>query len=279
MADPGPSLYSVVRLPGAVRGYARPVGIDGDLCAVVLAAGKGTRLRPLTEHLPKALCPVDNVPLVDRAIASVRPHASDIAVNVHHLADQVRDHLAGGDVHISDETERLLESGGALGHLREWIAGRPVLVRNSDAFLTSGLSELVAGWDGSHPRLLGRHRDAPSDFGDVQYVGACLLPAAAAAAMPDAPASLNDLVWRPAWEAGELELVMARGEFVDCGTPADYLRANLIASGGRSVIGAGAQVDGRLEQSVVWPGGHVGPDEYLRQSIRIGRDVTVSGTA
>ncbi len=255
------------------------MGIDGDLCAVVLAAGRGTRLRPLTLHRPKALCPVDNIPLLDRAISSVRPYASDIAVNVHYLAEQVRAHLVDNDVHVSDETERLLESGGALGHLRQWVAGRPVLLRNSDAFLTSDLSELVAGWDGQHPRLLGRHRGAPSDFGDVQYVGACLLPAAAAAAMPDAPASLHDLVWRPAWEAGELELVMARGEFVDCGTPADYLRANMIASGGRSVIGAGAQVDGELEHSVVWPGGYVGPDEHLRESIRVGRDLTVSGAA
>ena len=250
---------------------------DHGLCAVVLAAGRGTRLRPLTLHRPKALCPVDNVPLMDRAIASVRPYAEDIAVNVHHLPEQVRAHLKDQDVHVSDEADRLLGSGGALGHLRGWIAGRPVLLRNSDAFLTSDLSELMAGWDGQHPRLLGRRRDVPSDFGDVQYVGACLLPARDAARMPDAPASLYDLVWRPAWEAGELELVMTRGDFVDCGTPADYLRANMIASGGRSVIGEGAQVDGRLDGSVVWPGGYVGPDEHLTQCIRVGRDLTVRG--
>ncbi len=248
-----------------------------QLCAVVLAAGTGMRLRPLTLHRPKALCPVDNVPLVDRAIESVRPYADDIAVNVHHLAEQVRAHLVDRDVRISDETVRLLESGGALGHLREWIAGRHVLLRNSDAFLTSDLAELVAGWDGRHPRLLGRPMHAPSDFGDVQYVGACLLPARDVARMPDAPASLHDLVWRPAWERGDLELVMARGDFVDCGTPADYLRANMIASGGRSVVGEGALVEGSLDRSVVWPGGYVGPDEHLSQCIRVGRDLTVSG--
>lgn len=252
------------------------MGFDGDLCAVVLAAGMGTRLRPLTLQRPKALCPVGNAPLVDLAIASVRPFARDLAVNVHHLADRVREHLAGTDVHVSDETERLLESGGALGHLRDWIAGRPVLLRNSDAFLTSDLAELVDGWDGQRPRLLGRHRGEPSDFGDMQYVGACLLPARDVAAMPDAPASLHDLVWRPAWEAGELELVECRGEFVDCGTPADYLRANMIASGGRSVVGEGAVVEGHLDRSVVWPGGYVGPEERLTQCIRVGRDVTVS---
>ena len=87
----------------------------------------------------------------------------------------------------------------------------------------------------------------------------------------------DDLVWRPAWERGDLELVMARGDFVDCGTPADYLRANMIASGGRSVVGEGALVEGSLDRSVVWPGGYVGPDEHLTQCIRVGRDLTVSG--
>jgi MurNAc alpha-1-phosphate uridylyltransferase len=212
---------------------------SADICAVVLAAGMGTRLRPLTLSTPKALCPVGNVPLLDLAIASVRPFAHDIAVNVHYLADAVREHLAGTDVHISDETQQILLSGGALGHLREWISGRPVLVRNCDAYLTDGLDPLLEGWDGTHPRILGVRRSGPSDFGDVQYVGACLLPAEVVAALPDAPASLNRLVWQPAWEHGDLEIVLATGEFVDCGTPQDYLCANLIASGGRRALGAG----------------------------------------
>ncbi len=242
---------------------------------MVLAAGRGTRLRPLTLTTPKALCPVNDVPLLDLAITSVRPFAVDVAVNVHHLAEAVRIHLAGTDIHVSDETDRLLESGGALGHLREWIAGRPVLVRNCDAFLTDGLDRLVDGWDGTRPRILGIRREGPSDFGDVQYVGACLLPAAVAAAMPDEPASLYDLVWQPSWQRGDLEVVLASGEFVDCGTPHDYLRANLIASGGSSVLGVGSDVRGTVDRVVVWPDGYVGPDEVLADCVRAGRDVTV----
>ena len=252
-------------------------GSDGGtgLCAVVLAAGLGRRLRPLTDLRPKALCPVGNVPLLDLALASVRPFTDDVAVNVHYLADQVRSHLAGTGVKISDESDRLLESGGALGRLRPWIAGRSVLLRNSDAYLTDGLEPLVAGWDGRRPRLLVVDRGQPSDFGDLQYVGACLVPAATAAAMPDAPASLHDLVWRPAWERGELETVILSGSFVDCGTPRDYLRANLIASAGRSVVGEGAVVRGSIERVVVWTGGYVAEDEVLVDCIRAGRDVTV----
>jgi MurNAc alpha-1-phosphate uridylyltransferase len=246
-----------------------------DLCALVLAAGLGTRLRPLTDLRPKALCPVDNIPLLDRAIASVRAYTDDVAVNVHHLADQVRVHLGESHVLISDETEQLLGSAGAVGHLRAWIAGRPVLVRNSDAFLTDDLRSLVTGWDGLHPRILVADRGRPSDFGTAQYVGACLLPGPIAAQLPDAFASLYDLVWAPAWESGDMEIVEATGECVDCGTPRDYLRANLVASGGVSVVGADALVEGDIDKVVVWDGGYVGPHEHLRSCIRAGRDVTV----
>jgi MurNAc alpha-1-phosphate uridylyltransferase len=242
---------------------------------VVLAAGLGTRLRPLTDYRPKALCPIDNVPLLDLAIASVLPHAKDVAVNVHYRADDVRAHLAGSGVHISDETRRLLGSAGAIGHLKDWVDGRPVLVRNSDAFLTSDLRVLMEGWDGLHPRILGADRGRPSDFGTVHYVGACLLPARSAADLPDAFAGLYDLVWEPAWRAGSLEIVEADGECIDCGTPRDYLRANLAASGGASVVGANAVVEGDIDGVVVWDGGYVGRHERLRDCVRVGRDVTV----
>lgn len=246
-----------------------------NLCAVVLAAGLGTRLRPLTDHLPKPLCPVNNVALLDLALDSVRPFTPDVAVNVHYMPQLIRDHLAGTNVHISNESTAALGSAGALGHLHDWIDGRDVLVRNSDSFLTDDLSQLVTEWDGQSPRLLGRQMPGTSDFGDVQYVGACLLPGALVATLPNRFASLYDLIWKPAFDAGRMEFAITRGEFVDCGNPADYLQANLIASGGDSVIGAGATVEGTLERAVVWPGGLVGPDEALTDCIRIGADLTV----
>jgi NDP-sugar pyrophosphorylase family protein len=212
---------------------------------------------------------------VDLALASVLPFASDIAVNVHYLAEHVRAHLEGSDVHISDETAKLLGSGGALGHLRAWINGRAVLVRNSDAYLTGSLDALVADWDGLHPRILGTRVDHGGDFADVRYVGASLIPAAAARSLPDDIAALNDLVWVPAWKRGELEIVLTDGEFVDCGTAHDYLRANLLSSHGESVIGPGAVIEGSIERVVVWDDGWVGPDETLRDCIRVGRDLTV----
>ena len=248
------------------------------LCAVVLAAGLGTRLRPLTDVLPKALCPINKIPLIDLALDSVQAHISDIAVNVHWLADLLEEHLAARDMTIADERALIRGSAGALGNLQDWIAGRDVLVRNVDAYLTADLAELLEGWDGQRPRLLARDRGVPSDFGTLQYIGACLLPAHNVAALGPEPASLYDLIWKPAFDRGDLEFVITSGEFVDCGTPHDYLLANMLASGGKSVVGDRAVIEGTLDRVVVWANGHVGADEHLHECIRMGSDVTVDAS-
>lgn len=245
-----------------------------DLVAVVLAAGAGRRLRPLTDLRPKALCPVANEPLLDRALHSVTPYADDVAVNAHHRADVIADHLAGR-VHLSVEHPVALGTAGALGALRGWVAGRPVLVRNADAYLPGGLGQLVAGWDGVRSRLLCVAAPGNGDFGDLRYVGAALLPWAVVRRLEPVPTGLYEISWRH----GDVELVETADVAIDCGTPAAYLRANLHASGGYSVVGAGAVVHGKLVRSVVWPDGYVGPGERLVDAIRAGRDLTVSGAS
>lgn len=247
---------------------AAPVG-------VVLAAGLGTRLRPLTDIRPKALCPVNNVPLVDWALERVRTVAQDVAVNVHAGRAQMEEHLAGAGVQVSVEADAPLGTAGALGRLRDWIAGRPVLVGNADAWHCLDVRALVDGWDGDRPRLLVVHDPARGDFGPWRYVGSTLLPWRIVAGLEASPSGLHDRVWMPALANGTLELVEAEGEFFDCGTPPDYLAANLCASGGESVVGEGAVVEGELVRSVVWPGGVVGKDERLVESIRVGADLTV----
>ena len=244
------------------------------LVAVVLAAGLGTRLRPLTDVRPKPLCPVADVALLDRALARVAPYVDAVAVNAHHLAEQVLAHVGGRAV-VSVERHRLLGTAGALGALRRFIDGRPVLLHNGDAYLTDDLSTLVAGWDGRRPRLLVRTVNGPADFGSRRYVGAALLPGPAVAGLAAEPAGLYELVWRPAWEAGALEFVELSGIAVDCGTARSYLRANLHASGGRSVVGRGALVRGTLVRSVVWAGGRVEAEEYLVDAVRTDTGLTV----
>ncbi len=109
----------------------------------------------------------------------------------------------------------------------------------------------------------------------------------------DLPATFGDLVravWRPAEAAGRLTVVGYRGTFIDTGTPADYLAANLHAAGDgclidaaatvtgtchRCVVGAGATVRGTVSRSVIWPDAVVGAEEHLRDVIRAGADLTV----
>lgn len=244
---------------------------------VALAAGSGTRLLPLTALRPKALCPVGNVPLLDHALARLRTHVGDgpdaLAVNAHHLAAQITAHV-GDRAHTVVEQPEVLGTAGALGGLRAWLDGRDVLVTNADAYLPSGVEGLLRGWDGRRCRLLVVPATAGADFvaggGPVRYVGACLLPWHLVRRLEPVPSGLYEVLWRAEADAGRLDLVRSEGVAVDCGTPADYLRANLHASGGRAVVGPGAIVEGRIDRCVVWDGAYVGPGERLADCIRAG---------
>jgi N-acetyl-alpha-D-muramate 1-phosphate uridylyltransferase len=249
---------------------------DG-LAAVVLAAGAGTRLRPLTLVRPKALCPVDNVPLVDIALGQVASVTRSVAVNVHHGRALLESYLSDRDVHVSVEEPDALGTAGALGQLREWIDGRDVLLANADAWRANGLGALTDDWDGDRTRLLVTDDPARGDFGRWRYAGAALIPWAEVRELSPEPAGLYEVSWARLEKEGALDLVPLEGRFIDCGTPADYLAANLAASGGESVIGEGAVVAGRLERSVVWPGGVVGRDEHLVDAIRVWDWMTVPG--
>lgn len=273
--------------------------MSAPVAAVVLAAGLGTRLRPLTNERPKPLCPVGNVPLLDRMLAHLAtlglrgPH--DVAVNTSWLADQVVAH-ATGRAHLSVEPERPLGTGGGLAHLRPWISGRAVLAANADAYLAGGtLTALLDDWDGHTVRLLGVPGAAgePGTFSGFRFAGLSLMPWRWIRDLPPEPDELVKSVWRPAEAAGELQVVPYRGDFHDTGTIARYLAANLhaaAAAGGliaapqaditgtcaHAVIGAGAVVRGRLTRSVLWPGARVGPDEHLIDAVRTDTGLTVT---
>ncbi len=266
---------------------------DADVAGVVLAAGRGERLRPLTDLVPKALAPVGDATLLDLALERLAPAVgagpSCVAVNAHHLADQVVAHV-GDRAHLSVEQPRALGTAGALGRLRGWLDGRPALVTNADVYAPHGLPDLLSGWDGERCRLLvapvgpaDRADFTPRDGEPVRYVGACLLPWTAVRRLEPVPSGLYEVLWRDLTRAGALELLpVPDGEpWIDCGTPDSYLAANLLASGGRGVVGRGAVVAGTVEACVVWPGAYVGPDEHLRRVVRAGtreRPVTVRTT-
>ena len=242
---------------------------DG-LAGVVLAAGTGIRLRPLTLIRPKALCPVGNVALVDHALERVQPTVDAVAVNIHHGRRSLDAHL-DPSVHRSFE-DRPLGTAGALGHLRAWLDGRDALVVNADAWCPGSLASFVDGWDRARVRLLLAGDD---DLHPTSGIAAALMPWTDIAELDAEPSGLYELSWRPAQDAGRLDTVRHDGPFVDCGTPEQYLAANLAVSEGQSVIGDGAVVDGTIERCVVWAGAVVERSEHLVDTIRADHRVTV----
>src|SRR4051812_25001407 len=246
-----------------------------SLAGLALAAGAGTRLWPLTRFLPKALCPVANEPLVDLSLARLAAVVGDgplhVAVNAHHHAEQLAEHVAGR-AHVAVEEPEALGTAGAVANLRPWLDGRSVLVVNADTWTSIPLAPLVEGWDGTRVRVLvvGAAVLAPGS-----RIVASLLPPDVVAALPLRPAGLYEVCWRPLLEEGALDVVGADGPFVACDRPRDYLAANMAASDGESVIGEGADVQGRVIRSVVWPDAVVRPGEVLVDAIRIDERLTV----
>lgn len=107
--------------------------------ALILAAGLGTRLRPLTDHMPKALVPVAGQPLLQRLIVRLKADGfNHLVINIHHFGDQIIDFLATHnhfdmDIQVSDEREQLLDTGGAIKRALPLFPDQsPVLIHNVD---------------------------------------------------------------------------------------------------------------------------------------------------
>ena len=104
---------------------------------MIFAAGLGTRLKPLTDHMPKALVPVAGKPMLEHVIGKLKSAGFDeIVINVHHFADQIIDFLKEKDnfgirIWISDESEELLDTGGGIKKAAPYF-DEPFLVHNAD---------------------------------------------------------------------------------------------------------------------------------------------------
>jgi len=127
--------------------------------AMVFAAGLGTRLKPLTDTMPKALVEVGGQPLLWHVITKLKAGGYErIVVNVHHFAQQIIDYLRqnnnfGIDIRISDETDGLLETGGGIRKaLPLFDQESPILIHNVDILSNLDFSELLT--EGSPDALL-----------------------------------------------------------------------------------------------------------------------------
>jgi NDP-sugar pyrophosphorylase family protein len=117
--------------------------------AMILAAGKGERLRPLTDTVPKALVTIRGIPLLEIILRRLKQEGfNDIIINVHHFADQILHFLAMNDnfglrIRISDEQDLLLDTGGAMKKASAFIDDRqPLLIHNVDVLSDINLKGL-----------------------------------------------------------------------------------------------------------------------------------------
>jgi N-acetyl-alpha-D-muramate 1-phosphate uridylyltransferase len=225
--------------------------------AIVLAAGHGKRMRPLSENVPKPLVQVAGRPLIDHCLDGLAEVGVKTAiVNVHHLADRIQSHLAGRAeprILISDEREMLLETGGGVKKALSLTDRDAVLLRNSDSFWIEGvrrnLDWLAGGWDGDRMDVLlllaptvravgysgrgdflldkdGRlERRSERMVAPFVYAGAAILHRRIFAKTPDGPFSLNFLFDR-AIESGRLFGVRLDGLWVNVETPGSVAAAN-----------------------------------------------------
>ena len=219
--------------------------------AMVLAAGLGTRMRPLTATRPKPLVEVAGQPLIDHVLDRLRTAGVRRAVvNVHYLADQLEAHLARGcgiEVVVSDERARLMETGGGLVQARHLLGDAPFIVASSDVLWVDGPADsirlLASQWDDATMDVLmllvptarahnhgGRgdfHLDAngritglrkPGRVAPFVYTSLQIMSPRVFRDLPEGPFS-QMLFWERAIAAGRAFGTVHQGLWFDVGTP------------------------------------------------------------
>jgi len=235
-------------------------GVAVPATAMVLAAGLGKRMRPLTATRPKPMIEIAGKPLIDHALDRLRAAGVGKAiVNVHYLADAIEAHLGhetGIEIVISDERKKLLETGGGMAKALPLIDADPFLVVNSDNLWIDGpvdtLKLLASFWDDArmdalllliplarahchhgrgdfHMRATGELRRrkpngvAPFVYTGIQMVSKRLFDGG----MPDGAFSTN-LLWDRAIEAGRCFGAVHQGLWFDVGRPSSLREAEEI---------------------------------------------------
>ncbi len=218
--------------------------------AMVLAAGLGQRMRPITDTLPKPLVAIGGKAMLDHALDRLAEAGIEEAVvNVHHLARQIEAHLAGRKqprITISDERAQLLETGGGVKKALPLLGEGPFFHVNSDSLWSetgpSNIAAMAAAWNPHSmdlllllaPRETSIGFDGAGDFfrdeagrltrrgraGSAPYVyaGVAILKPELFADTPEGPFSLN-LLFDRAIAAGRLHGAVLEGQWLHVGTP------------------------------------------------------------
>ncbi|MFL6735420.1 MAG: nucleotidyltransferase family protein [Sphingomicrobium sp.] len=227
------------------------VAADVPSTAMVMAAGLGTRMRPLTATKPKPLIPVAGKPLLDHVLDRLRAAGvSQVVVNVHYLPDLLEAHLKaaaeGLGIKVSDERDLLLETGGGLVQAEPLIDCDPFIAVNSDNLWVDGpadtLKLLASNWDSERmdallllvPQARAFNHRGQGDFhmdrsGRIRrrershvapfvYTGIQMLSKRLLRDAPEGPFSTN-ILWDRAIEEGRCFGAVHQGLWFDVGTP------------------------------------------------------------
>lgn len=217
--------------------------------AMILAAGLGTRMRPLTDTCPKPLIEVNGRSLIDRIVDRIRDAGIErVVVNMHYLADQIEawaKQQSDPPVVLSDERETLLDTGGGVTKALDALGDGPFFVFNSDSFWVDGtvpaLIRMQAAWndDDMDCMLLlseparsvgfdegpnfsmdgaGRLERFHGDDEGYIYCGCCLVSPRLFASAPDGAFSMN-ILWNKALAQGRLFGLVHDGLWLHVGTP------------------------------------------------------------
>lgn len=206
---------------------------------LLFAAGLGTRMGAMVNDRPKPLIPVAGRPLIDHALHQLdTPRIGRKVVNVHYRADMIRDHLRDRDIRFSDETARLMETGGGLRCALPLLNQTPAITMNTDAvwrgpnpvdavldawrddmeaLLLIVPKERVSGHPGAGDFRLdaaGRLHRAP----EAIYTGLQMIRTDTLADMADEPFSMN-VIWDQMAARGGLFGVTFVGQWCDVGQP------------------------------------------------------------
>lgn len=240
-----------MKRPGTYSIRPNPVAAVPET-AMVMAAGLGKRMRPLTATRPKPLVEVGGKALIDHVFDHLRVAGVKRAVvNVHYLADQLEAHLRSRvtdiEIVISDERKQLMETGGGMVQARELLGDKPFLCLNSDNLWVDGpvdaIRMMAAHWDDAtmdflqlvvplaranshggkgdwrmdaHGRIV-EHRK-PGRMAPFVNTGVQIVSPRALTDWPEGPFSTM-LFWKRAIEAGRMWGVVHQGMWFDVGTP------------------------------------------------------------
>jgi mannose-1-phosphate guanylyltransferase len=266
----------------------------GRFSAFVLAAGYGTRLRPLTDEIPKPILPVGGQPLLATTLRVLHEAgAEQLWVNVHHKHEQIANviNTLGFEVHVLVE-DRILGTAGGLAQVRG-LVGVPLVVVNGDIVTElpldgllgasgPGLTLAVAparvtlgtvglGDQGQVVRLRGETFGGESASAD--YIGVACVGHECLATLPDEGCLIGD--WALPWlrAGGSIGTVGSTAPFLDLGDPHSYLQANLERLRGQNVVAPGVRVpEGiELESSVIGEQAQLSGSGVIRQSVILPR--------